>query len=1046
MAARDDENRDILVSAGAGSGKTTILTARVLRKLEQGSSLRRLLILTFTENAAASMKEKIRKEMAKEVSSFPSLASQMPFLASSDIMTFDAFNHKLVKKYFYKLGISPDFGIVSGSLLQNALNQIIQDVFKAHYEQKDPVFLSFLEDYTVKDDGDLVDLVYKGVQAEMSRSYPEKDFAALKDDALKGSPRLLEQLDGAYGEIYQKALKAYHNFFAVFQACSDDDAAYGEIKKKAVKEYQDTSTAYDLPSLMSRYDDYMGEKLQKKRNQESDFREAYDKAKGAFTKYFKSLKSLVPARKKAEELLLASSSQRSMIVGLIQESYQAYQAYKKAKNVFEFNDIAHMALSLLSSQGEVLSDLASAYDEIMVDEYQDNNDLQESFLESISQCPEFKGHLFMVGDVKQSIYGFRHSDPSYFMTRYGKYQAGEKGAEMIPLNDSFRSAPKVVSFINSLFSVLMSDDFGGADYEKEHQIIQANGDLRSLDLPVSCLAYSLGRKGNGPDFTCEAKIIADDILRRIRNGEVVNVGGESHLLSFRDFTLICDTGTDFEQVAKVFKKMHIPLRIEKNKDEREAQILWLVKALLSLYGEIEEGRVGSGAFQHAFLCLARGPLFKAKESELNQAFLSGDYVKTPLYQQMEEAVKENKGKDIYLIYADLLQRFQVFMALRDMPDPTSAYQFLMAYDPVVKSMALLGYTASQAGAYFKNLSSDTSLKAELTISSAFDNAVTLTNVHKSKGLEYPVVYYIGLSKKYNLRDLSSRFSYDPSYGPILPFLKKDFAEEKEMDPSLKQAFENPLKTALAYQEERKQKSEKLRLFYVSLTRAQYQIILLIRQEEDKAVLNPEDAVSFKDLLDYFRFKAGYQPYQRSEKVSQDGLKETPYAKPGDKMEESVIFNYKEMGRKLVYGLNKPHTASIGKATHADSASIAFGQKLHLALQIADLEKKDLSFITDASLLSPIRGFLNSDFLKKFAGYEAYKEYGYVDRDGNLGSIDLLLVGKDDLAVVDYKLKSLDNDAYARQVKTYVENATRLFAKPGKGYLYSLLTSEWEEVC
>jgi ATP-dependent helicase/nuclease subunit A len=1032
MEAITSSGENILVSAGAGSGKTTVLTSRVIDLLNHGRHLKRMLILTFTNNAAASMRRKIRKAVLEKSKEKPELLSEEKDLDSSDICTFDSFNQKLVKKYFYKLGIEADFSLVSASLLEGELRKDIQKEFAKLYQSQNETFFKLLNAYTVKDDSEISSFVFNIIKGEESVLDPMQDLKEKRKDPLYS----LSLIKEAYQAALEEGKKLTSLFLKGMAQCQDDDVAYGEVKKGITAVFDGYESLTDFGQMKAMYSRYKDQRFSKKKNCESTFSPIYEAAKKAFREPMESLFRSFPSEEKTSSLIASQKDYICLLLDVALASYADFQSFKKEHKIYEFHDIALLASRLLKEHEDVRKEVSQSYDEIMVDEYQDNSLLQEDFLSLIG-----RNNVFMVGDVKQSIYGFRGSRPDFFMKRYTDYQSDPSKGKLIVMNENFRSTKEVISSINIIFSQLMFASFGGADYEKEHQIIAGNSSLYPYKYPTKLIEYSEKGNSQAPDAALEAEIAANEILKMIADG--VSVYDEekktSVKASFKDFALILDRGTSFDKIEEVFKKMHIPLKIEKNLDVSQQTIILIIRSLFVLYYCLSQSDLSSPRFRHALLSLARGPLGKYSEKELNELFLKGNFKDDYLTKKMGEAVKKTSGQDILSIYRCLIKEFAVLDCLKDFKDPSSSLQFLLVYESQVENMAQLSYTVEDAIEYFHMIDDNDSMKIELQVNASFDDAVTLINIHKSKGLEYPFIFFLGLSKKYNFSSSKERMHYDPHYGLVLPFLKEDFIEEHQLGQIKKDVPDNPLKTAYDLQEKRKDKEEKLRLLYVALTRAKYQMIFLLNSLSRGKIVTKEASDSFSSLLE----ASGYTPL--IQKVDKE-----EYEKNLIKFEKALPVN--EVKKKISYEeLPKLSYQTSSRASktqvHQNQDALKEGTLLHSYLEMVDLKHPDLSFIKEEKEKKIVNDFLNSELRKKYQDYEDYHEYGFIDPlTGIEGSIDLLLLSEKEAIIIDYKTKNLSDEDYPRQLEIYKSNIERIFKRKTVCYLYSLLSSTYEKIC
>jgi len=727
-------------------------------------------------------------------------------------------------------------------------------------------------------------------------------------------------------------------------------------------------------------------------------------------------------RKKADTIFLYK-----IALNIIEKLNQ----YKRENQVYDFFDIANYALSLLRDNEDIRCEVRDSYFEIMVDEYQDNSDLQEDFIRLIGN-----DNLFMVGDVKQSIYRFRNAKPEYFMRRYALYAKGEGGV-LIDMNDNFRSTPSVIKDINQIFSKIMFEDFGGADYAVSHRINAGNIALSKVDnLHTKQYNYTFG---NRPKLVSkfEARIICEDIISRVNSKELV--GADQHPAQFSDFCLLCDRGSKFEEIAKIFKEYKIPLKVETNKEVSDQVIVLLIKSLFNLYLCVEKKDFSSSTFKHALLSINRSAFCKYSQEELNALFLGKDFSKDKTVLLVKQICAQTKAKDIKTIFLALMENFHVYNSIKDFVSPSATYQFLQAYESIIESMAKLKYKVEDVANYFETLKSE-KIQVQLSINSASTNSVILTNIHKSKGLEYPIIYFIGIVSKYHINQYTRGFYYSQSTGIVLPFIKEEFLKERE-STGIQECPSSPLLEAYKISEMSQDYQEKIRLLYVALTRAKYQMIFVEPAAEYvPGSLTLKRAKSFLDLLNFANFIGGIKS------LSKEDLNMKPYTlKEREISKLPVEFAYEKIDVK--YEAEEKKTASKGGETHADRSLLEFGTYVHKVMESIDFANPNYDYIENERVKKIARNFVESDVMKKYSQYQKYPEYEYFDSElQTFGSVDLLLVGKSNLAIVDYKLKRIDDEAYARQLGIYKENMERIFNKPAKCYLYSLIDSTYKEIC
>lgn len=1021
--------QDILVSAGAGSGKTEVLSLRVMYLImEKKISISRMLILTFTENAAASMKARIKKKLIDASADNKDLNSEALKVDSSDITTIDAFNRKIVKKYFYKIGIREDFDIVNQSLLFGKIYSLIDEEFESRFNgDENSPFYKLMDKFTLKSPDTIKDLVFKIVNELDKSEDPISDLEGFIANPQKG----LTNIDSVYSYLaadYKKEVVEFRD--SLLLSCSEEETCFDKIKDLVKTYFSSIEKMDSIDEIVNAYDGFKAGKPRKGKG-DSSYYETYQKLSKHLAASIDKARQ-IPNLKKLKKYYEDNNDSLICLYEMTLSIYKKFKKYKDDNGIYDFSDISNMALRLLTESEEIRNEVASSYDEIMVDEYQDNSDAQEKLFSLLD-----RKDVFMVGDVKQSIYAFRGANPTNFMKRFDSYSKGE-GGKLISMNNNFRSTSSVLTDVNNIFSNIMFSDFGGADYRKFHIINAANEKLVATDnLVTTAYTYQVDSASKkSPNIVYEANIIADDIISRINNRELI--GPEKEPAKFSDFCILCDRGSEFDKLAKVFLEKHIPLTIEVNSDISNQPVIQLIKSLLSLYASIGKKDYSSSLFKHSLLTIIRGPLGRYSEDQITALYTNNSFNEDGVVSKMREIYIKTCQKDILSIYQAIIDGFSIYSLVKDFNDPSSSYSFLTAYISIVQGMAKLNYSIDDALDYFKFLADNTNIKDQLQLSTGDKNAVILTNIHKSKGLEYPIVYYIGLSKKYNESESKEKFSYYQDYGIILPFTNADLDVE---DEEVKELPVNPFKLYMNNKQTMAEREEKVRLLYVAMTRPKYQMNLLIREEEDaNPCLEPKDASSLLDLLTASGFKC------LTKNIEKDKIGLLTYSNNSEQNDRAkVTFDYYTF-KMPADETEKTVKRASKEVTHQSQETLDFGTYLHKCLEAVDLKTKDTSFISDSKVRGLVDRFVNSSLVSRYFGYEDYHEYAFIDPDTRKkGSIDLLLISDKDAVIIDYKLKNTTDEDYKYQLSTYCKNVERIFSIPCKCFIYSIVESKYDEV-
>lgn len=1001
-------DNNFVVSAGAGSGKTTVLSERVLELLKKGKQINKMLILTFTVNAAVNMRDKIREKIKENLTSNPSLAEQMKYLESADICTFDSFNQKIVRKYRTYLGIGDDFTIADDSYMVTKKNEIIDRIFQKYYENSDIDFLNLLATYTIRNDDNIRKYIMDiDKYAETTSSYSVTITNA----------RNLLLTDDLVDQVYADMTNTINSFIDQTAIRIDNHPRNGvnedffedyknsilNLKSVSVDEYKTKHVTFKAPRIPGRLPEEISKPLQ---NLKKAIKEKLDKFANC------------PTMEEYKNDWANSRKYKEVILNLVEEYHAMVEEFKKKNAAYEFSDIAIMALRLLSEFPSVRKEVKESYDEIMVDEYQDNSDLQEDMINLLESK-----NLFMVGDVKQSIYRFRNANPSLFMNRYEKYKNQDNG-EKIDMNENFRSSPAVIDDVNYIFSRIMSLDFGGADYEKEHIIISSNDIYKSLtNLRNRKLCYEHDTKNEKSEE--EAIIIAEDILSRMESGEKI----EGRDLKFSDFAIILDRGTKFSTYVEVFTKYGIPLFVDKDQDVRDLTVRDVIKNLF-LFVDMYNKSVNSpdeftlddkARLKRATISLSRSFLICEKDTIIEEAVFSNNIESLNAYQIAKEVAVANSKKTVFENYVALIHAFDVINKLQTLTEAKENIMGLEVYSKTIQALSDYGLSLSEITKYFDSIQSN-DIKISLKVNVNVDNAVTLTNIHKSKGLEYNFCYFAGLSSKYNEEFSKTQFIFNSKFGVTLPYITDN---EKCV---------NPVKFFYDEEEKDDDRAEKIRQLYVALTRAKYCYVMVYPKKEP-FVGQINNAKSFGDLLDMATYLI---------KPTEVKVPDTPRKLSLLNNEETkdYQFTYSSIDDS-VYDSVKPQRASK-VLTHANKETLEFGTKLHKIVESVDLKNPVFDF-KDELLNRAVRNLY--DVLKTLSinDAEIYHEYEYYDEERqSFGSIDLLLVYNNHIIIIDFKTKNIDDKDYVKQLAIYKDNIVKIFTLPVETYLYSLLDGKLEK--
>ena len=482
MLAIKEKGENILVAAAAGSGKTAVLVERIINKIiNEKIDIDKILVVTFTKAAASEMRGRILEAIYKEIEKNPKdthLGQQVTLLSKANICTIDAFCLDIVKNNFFEIGISPNLKIAEGTEVEILKQETLEDIFEEKYEAQDKEFLKIIDIYTgYRGDEGLKEIILEIYNYIQSTPFPEKWlrekvemfnienisfektiwgeilFQKVKEELQDGILRIENELEKLkYEEDTEK--------FVV--TLSEDIRKIKEVYKKETWDeiYAGINTlSLDRFPVDKRVPDEVKNRLKQVRT----------KVKEDIKKIAQNI--MLYTSEEANEDVKSMYATLSIIEKMILEFSEKFENAKQDRNIMDFSDIEHFALKILTSKEEnsVANKYKEKYEEIMIDEYQDSNLVQEYILNTISR----KNNIFMVGDVKQSIYKFRQARPELFLEKYEKYKEkeslGEKDNLKIQLFKNFRSRKNILDITNIVFDNIMSKELGDIDYdEKEY--------------------------------------------------------------------------------------------------------------------------------------------------------------------------------------------------------------------------------------------------------------------------------------------------------------------------------------------------------------------------------------------------------------------------------------------------------------------------------------------------------------------------------------------------------------------------------------------------
>ena len=1030
--AIDLEGSNILVSAGAGSGKTAVLSERTLRKVKSGVNIDQILILTFTKAAAYEMMLRIRDKISKA-----GLLEQLNRIDKAYITTFDSFALSVVKKYHDRLNLAKNIAIVDENVISLLKKEVLDEVFEKFYKENSSCFEKLITDFCLRDDNEIkkyildlnnkLDLKYdKEIYLDnyVSKYYDTdtikarvNEYETLLKSNISKIESILRKLEIILdGDDY---FKFYDQLEPLLNATN-----YDEIKN---------SLDITLPRLPKNSGDE-AKKLKDSLNKQIEVIEDMC--------IFDSTDDMINDYLSTKDYIVA-------IISIIKALDEKINIYKMNKNVFEFTDISKLAIRLVRDNEDIRLELKNYFNEIMIDEYQDTSDLQEQFIKLIEN-----NNVYMVGDIKQSIYRFRNANPFIFKEKYDNY-AKELGGRKIDLNKNFRSRGEVLANINQIFDDIMDDNFGGANYQESHRMVFGNSTYinegkTDQDYNFDIYNYhiekdSIYKKYKTEDI--EAFIIANDIQDKINNNYQIFDKDTLILRKIRysDFVVLMDRSSKFTLYKKIFEYMKIPLTILKDENIMDQNEVYLIRNILKLI-ECLENKDYDNTFKYSFISIARSYLFNYSDEDIFHTMTNNLYFDSEIIIKAKTILEMLPKLNLKELINCIVDTYDFNMKLINIGNVQMGISVLEYFKNLSESLQDIGYDYHKFIVYLDDIISSKK-EIKIPVSVGDDNSCKIMTIHKSKGLEYPICYYSGLGASFNVSELKEKILYDNEYGIITPCFKNGSQDT---------FYKNLLKQKYYFEEI----GEKIRLFYVALTRCKEKMIMIASLDEnstdkDNYIVSDVIREQYRSFLDIL--KSIYEDVDsRIVDIQLDNIpisndyKILNVNKLPDNLSTDVKLNVSEYTYEKQILTKEHFSKSVNSLIDKNTMNnMRFGTKIHKLFELVDFKNPEFDKLamTDYEKQCIIK-FLSQPLLTNINSANIVKEYEFytnIDNEEKHGIIDLILEYDDHIDIIDYKLKSINDINYVKQLdgyRKYIENKSR---KKVDIYLYSIIDETMEKL-
>ncbi|MCR5773847.1 MAG: UvrD-helicase domain-containing protein [Lachnospiraceae bacterium] len=893
-----DRGHNVLVSAAAGSGKTAVIVERVIRLItEEGYSVSELLVVTFTRAAAAEMKDRIRDALSERLMSGTltgaqreHLSKQMSLIFTADINTIDSFCLNLVREHFNKCSIDPSFRVADEGELRLIAQDVMDRLLEDRYESGDEAFYRFVDfASTGRNDSGVAEGIRNVYRFAIARPDPKgyisammKQYEVTSEEELEKSIFMQELMRLAKEKI-RLVLDILEQAKSICEA-PGGPFVYNEMIESDLEQARQLDAANTYSDCRNVAQELSFKALSRKKDDsiDPDLREKAKALRSNAKDILSNLIALDLFSKTTDDIIYELSQclpYAEMLADLTNEYIDRYEEAKKDRGVVDFSDLEHMALEILRDD-ETRENIRGRYKELIIDEYQDCNRVQEEIFKAVSN-----GHDYVtVGDVKQSIYGFRDACPGLFTDKFERYRAGmDEASSLITLSKNFRSSRPVTEAVNGVFGSIMSKECGGAYYD-ESQSLHYGGVYKheAPEWNTEYLRIGFDSKGTEKKAVVEARAIAARIRELVGKplkghsfpdpvddpgGDPAEQEGMAEIkplqlenrkdnkvreCGYGDIVILLRSLKETSDIyAEVFASEGIPLVF----DSKSGYLLsYEIREILNLLTIIDNPRQDIplagvmmgyfGGFSPSDMVLVRSsaPGENLYDSLVNAA-ASDDRCRS-FVERLDSYRKKSVYTPIHELIEEIISDFHYDHFVRALSDGMRREGNLR----LLKKRAAEFEKTSFHGLFKFLRYIDNMKKYDIDFGEAsgtvHTDAVRIMSIHHSKGLEFPVVFVSNLSKGINQSDSNDTMIFDDGLGIGLDLIIRE--RNLKIRTVIKKIISNNMRAATV--------SEEMRILYVAMTRAENKLILTAVSEEEKenkkvSKTDPAQASTLRDLIE-----------------------------------------------------------------------------------------------------------------------------------------------------------------------------------------------------
>lgn len=990
--AVDSTAHNIIVSAGAGSGKTEVLRQRVNRLLKQGIKLDQIVLITFTKASAKEMKERI-------LSLNPDLAGEV---ANASITTFDAFFLDFVRKFGHLIGIDNDVRIIDDTVLREQIKKIIIQLANTIIKHPDNLYYDFL----------MLQFDNKNAMVNTICDWYISYTNNIERDTQLNYHDALDILHQHYNERKNKLLNELIHaikYFCYDAKLKDREECLQQCEQMLGIDVLDLTTMRASRQTLTK-------KIK------SVLKHLDDDLQKEYMQYATELENLLNLRQGDTNGLDANmynatsnvyEKYYSVIEDIIAYIDQEITAYKQAENAFNYNDITDLTYKILESNFNEVNDYLNNIVEIMVDEFQDTSRIQNKIL---SKLQTKNTTLFLVGDSKQSIYGFRYSSPEYFNEKIEKFSKDNDDSEVIYLNQNYRSHQILLEQINQLFSSIMRIDQGNIDYQSMHQLEPGRDQYPSLPTNLLGIKY----------ITYDTSYVKEIASQVTRFGKIDSLKYQSLQIikyikelvkdpntTYGDICILSNKKSSFKYLNDLCHTHNIPISIQTDQNINEKDVFEVVKNILNI--------LAGNDLEYNYYAILRSFLYQVSDQDLQPIFIDHKHVldnlKNSEYKEILDTIDQLLiiSKQCNLTFL-MEQIFYQFPFAQQISSLSSDSWYETIYFKLIELFQAYDQGTYNLDDVIEQINDSNNIDLLVKKDIMQPHSVQAMTIHKSKGLQFKHVILMNLSSK--SKEIKVH-DYSRKYGFLLKI--------RETINGHIINYKNRL--ALLAKEEERDIHEEVRIFYVACTRAQ-DTLTIFGHEGEKVI----------DVIKNHHFPLIECQLTVDEIIEYLGIqqhKQTSQKKP----EAKIVQNYHELAYTTKQRASRNDVSILAEQQDV----IKLGDYYHRFLSSIDLldiknlklNDKDLQHILD--LMS--KSIIFSNIKEYYTEVEFYD-----DKQQIHGIIDLIIKTNDEeYYIVDYKLNDINKQVYDRQLRIYYDFLKSKIQAPISCYLYSLVTGKYRKV-